>query len=82
MGLVRRWGGADRLHTHGGCRLSKLLQVNSRKGDFVSARSCARAILRTEGVRGTKYSAADERCLPVNRPLESWPLRNVARQGH
>ena len=33
-------------------RLSKLLQVNERKGDFASVRACARAILRTEGLRG------------------------------
>ena len=33
-------------------RLSKLLQVNERKGDFASVRGCARAILRKEGIRG------------------------------
>ena len=33
-------------------RLSKLLQVNERKGDFTSVRACTRAILRAEGLRG------------------------------
>lgn len=33
-------------------RLSKLLQVNERKGDFSSVRACATAILRAEGLRG------------------------------
>ena len=33
-------------------RLSKLLQVNQRTGNFYSSRSCASAIVRHEGVRG------------------------------
>ena len=33
-------------------RLSKLLQVNKRAGDFKSVRSCARAIVQKEGLRG------------------------------
>jgi solute carrier family 25 carnitine/acylcarnitine transporter 20/29 len=33
-------------------RLSKLLQVNERRGDFTTVRACARAILRKEGLRG------------------------------